>query len=104
VSAWPATLSSGGVRLIDQDLFYQLAKYYRSVDMYLIPVDAPDPFAEDEIFGRDRSDASQFYDSAELRPRFRQYLARRKAILQGAQEALDEGRSILEELRARAAR
>ena len=88
---------------MDQDLFYQLAKYYRNVDMYLIPVDAPDPFADNEIFGRDRGDVSQFYDGTELRPRFLQYLERRKAILQGAQATLDSGRAILEELRARAA-
>lgn len=104
VSAWPATLSSGGVRLIDQDLFYRLAKYYRGVDMFLIPVDAPDPFAESEILGKDGTDASQFYDGATLRPRFRQYLDRRKATLKGAQETLDLGRSILEELRSRATR
>ena len=104
VSAWPATLSSSGVRLIDQDLFYRLAKYYRGVEMFLIPVDAPDPFAENEILGKDGGDASQFYDGANLQPRFRQYIERRKATSKGAQETLELGRSILEELRARAAR
>ncbi len=104
VSAWPATLSSGGVRLIDQDLFYRLAKYYRGVEMFLIPVDAPDPFAENEILGKDEEDPSQFYEGANLQPRFRQYVERRRATLKGAQETLDLGKTILEELRTRAAR
>jgi hypothetical protein len=102
VSAWPATLSSGGVRLLNQELFYRLAKYYRNVEAFLIPVDAPDPFAESEIFAHGDDDPSLFYDGTSVRPRFRQYLERRRATLDGAQATLDEGRALLEELEARA--
>lgn len=102
VSAWPATLASGGVRLMNQEFFYRLAKYYRSVDAFLIPVDAPDPFAENEILAHRDGDSSQFYDGPDLRPRFRQYLERRRAILQGARETLDEGRDLLVALQSAA--
>ncbi|MFV1988352.1 MAG: hypothetical protein ACC682_13810 [Gemmatimonadota bacterium] len=40
-ATWQATVASGGVRLIDQELFYSLVKYYRSVEMLLVAVDAP---------------------------------------------------------------
>jgi len=103
LAAWPATLASGGVGLMNQGLFYRLAKYYRDVEMMLVPVDAPDPFAENEILPHADGSASRFYDGTELRPRFRQYLYRRRIVLEGAQSAIEEGRVLLTELRARAA-
>lgn len=102
LAAWQATMASGGVGLIDQDLFYRLAKYYRSVDMLLVPVDAPDLFAENEIVPYIDDGPSRFYDGPKLRPRFRYYLDRRKTVLQGAQETIDEGKILLKELTARA--
>ena len=103
LAAWPATLASGGVGLMSQDLFYRLAKYYRKVDMLLVPVDGPDPFAENEILPYSAGERSRFYDGTELRPRFRQYLDRRRVVLEGAQVTIDDGRVLLDELKARAA-
>lgn len=103
LAAWRATMASGGVGLMNQALFYRLAKYYRNVDMLLVPVDGADPFAENEILPYSDGDASRFYDGPELRPRFRQYLDRRRVVLHGAQSTIDEGGVLLDELKARAA-
>ncbi|GMR14167.1 MAG: hypothetical protein BMS9Abin29_2406 [Gemmatimonadota bacterium] len=103
LAAWPATMASGGVGLMNQDLFYRLAKYYRNVDMLLVPVDGPDPFAESEILPYADGDLARFYDGPELRPRFRQYLDRRRIVLEGAQSTIDEGKVLLDELKARGA-
>ena len=45
---------------------------------------------------------SRFYDGPELRPHFRYYLDRRRTVLQGAQGTIDESKTLLEELTARA--
>ncbi len=100
-ATWQATVASGGIGLIDQDLFYVLVKYYRGVEMLLVAVDARDPFAENEILPFSGDGPDRFYEGSELRPRFRYYMDRRRTILAGAQRTIDDARVILAELDAR---
>jgi hypothetical protein len=103
-AAWEVTVSSGGIGLIDRPLFYELAKYYQLVEMYLVPVDAPDAFVDAEIVPHLQEGPEAFYmlGKHELRPTYRAYVDRRRAVLAGAEAGLGTGRALLAELRRRA--
>jgi hypothetical protein len=103
-AAWEATVSGGGIGLIDRPLFYELAKYYGLVEMYMVPVDAQDAFVDAEIVPHLQEGPDAFYmlGKHELRPTYRAYVDRRRVVLAGAEAGLVSGRSLLAELRRRA--
>src|SRR5207249_2236826 len=90
--------------LIERPLFYELAKYYQLVDMYMVPVDGPDPFADTEIVPYLDDGASAFYvpGKHQLKPKYQAYLDRRRAVLAGTQIGLSRARALLADLRSRA--
>jgi hypothetical protein len=96
-------LASDAVSLIDRSLFYELAKYYRVVEMYFVPVDGPDPFVDAEIVPYLDQGPSAFYRPGkhELKPKYQAYLDRRRTILAAAKAGFDKGKILLAELRKR---
>ena len=103
-AAWEATLASGGINVMDPPLFYELAKYYRLVEVYMVPVDGPDPFVDTEIVPYLGQGADAFYlpGKHQLRPKYQAYLERRRAVLTGAQYGINQGKILLAQLRNRA--
>lgn len=103
-AAWDATLAGGGVGLIDRSIFYELAKYYRIVEVYMVPVDGPDAFADAEIVPHLDEGPNAFYVSGEhqLKPKYQAYLDRRRAVLAGMQDGLRKARTLLAEVEKRA--
>ena len=104
-AAWDATLASGGIGVIDPRLFYELAKYYRLVEVYMVPVDGPDPFVDTEIVPHLEQGADAFYSPGKhhLRPKYQAYLERRRTVLTGAQYGINQGKILLAQLRNRSA-
>jgi hypothetical protein len=100
LDAWDAVLAAGGIDLIDPALFFGLVKYYRMVDWYLVPVDAPDAFVDNDILPYIEEGTERFYGGADLSPKYKAYIDRRDIILAGAQETISHADSLLGVIRA----
>ncbi len=102
-SAWRATLASGGVSLIEGDLFYQLSKYYDGFEVTLVPLVDTDPFAQREIIPFVNEGSARFYRDGSLRPEYARYVQNRRALLRNTRLVLDMAKDeLLPELQRRA--
>jgi len=99
LEAWDAVRSGGGINLIEPDLFFSLIKYYRMVDQFLIQVDGPDRFAEDQIIPFLHLGSGHFYNHDSLYPKYRAYLDRRDLVLSKSQNALNYADSLIQVFR-----
>ena len=98
MDAWNAAQSAGGISLLRPDIFFDLIKYYRMADHYLVAVDGRDSFAEEEIIPYTNMGPDAFYMDGALLPKYKAYMDRRDLVLSGAQSALIFADSILTDI------
>jgi hypothetical protein len=106
ISVWQATVASGGVNLLDPELFYDLAAFYNRVESFSQRYLRYNQTTEQEVSPRIPLGAQAFYDasSGELGPLFAVHIDQLRTLLSEAREIIDRADALLASVRAEADR
>ena len=106
VSVWRATVSSGGVNLLDPQLFYDLAEFYNRVESFSQRYLRYNQITETEVLPRLSLGAEAFYDpdSGRLDPIFEVHLDQLRILHFETTQVIPSAESLLERVRADAER
>jgi len=102
ISVWEATVSSGGVNLLDPELFYELAEFYNRVESFSQRYLRYNQTTELEVLTRLSSGAEAFYDphSGELDPVFRVHMDQLRTLHGEAVAIIERADSLKVRVRA----
>jgi hypothetical protein len=104
ISVWEATVSSGGVNLLDPDLFYSLAAFYNRVESFSRRYLRYNQITESDLLPRLSEGPEAFYDplSGELDPVFEVHMDQLRTLHQEAVEILRRAEDLVATVRAEA--
>lgn len=102
VSVWQATVSSGGVNLLDPQLFYDLAEFYNRVESFSQRYLRYNEVTETELLPRLSLGAEAFYDpgSGRLDPLFEVHMDQLRTLHFEATQIIPTAELLLERVRA----
>jgi hypothetical protein len=102
ISVWEATVASGGVNLLDPELFYALAAFYNRVDSFSQRYLRYNQTTEQHVLPLLPRGAQAFYDTdnGEMDPIYRVHMDQLRGLLNEAVFILERADSLLEALRA----
>jgi len=106
ISVWKATVASGGVNLLDPELFYTLAEFYNRVESFSQRYLRYNQVTEQEVLPRLSLGAEAFYDpsSGELDPVFRVHMDQLRTLHDEAVVIVDRAKALVGVVRAEAER
>jgi len=106
ISVWQATVASGGVNLLDPNLFFTLAAFYNRVESFGRRYLRYNEVTERDLLPRLSRGAEAFYDphSGELDPTVRVHLDQLRTLLFEADQILEKADSLEAVVRAEAER
>ncbi len=104
ISVWRATVSSGGVNLLDPGLFYSLAEFYNRVESFSERYLRYNEFTEREILPLLSRGGEAFYDpvSEELEPSFQVHMDQLRTLRDEASLIILRADSLVQVVRAEA--
>jgi hypothetical protein len=102
ISVWRATVSSGGVNLLDPGLFYALAEFYNRVESFSERYLRYNEFTEREILPLLSRGGEAFYDpvSEELEPSFQVHMDQLRTLRDEASLIIFRADSLVQVVRA----
>ncbi len=106
ISVWQATVSSGGVNLLDPDLFFSLAAFYNRVESFSQRYLRYNAFTETEVLPLLSGDPRAFYDAGTggMDPAFRVHLDQLRTLRSEAAEIIAQAIVLTDSVRAHAER
>ena len=106
ISVWQATVASGGVNLLDPNLFFTLAAFYNRVESFSRRYLRYNEVTERDLLPRLSQGAEAFYDphSGELDPTMEVHLDQLRTLLLEADQILERADSLEALVRAEAER
>lgn len=102
ISVWEATVASGGVNLLDPELFYLLAAFYNRVESFSQRYLRYNQTTEQEVLPRLPLGTDVFYhpETGQLEPVFEVHMDQLRALLDEAVFILARADTLLEAMRA----
>ncbi len=102
ISVWEATVASGGVNLLDPELFYALAAFYNRVGSFSQRYLRYNQITELQVLPRLPRGAQAFYDpdTGEMDPVYQVHMDQLRGLLDEAVFILERADSLVEAIRA----
>jgi hypothetical protein len=102
-AAWDAVRSSGGLELIDANLFFRLAIYYNRIQSLGERYQRYNAFTEQELLPKLHGPVSLFYDrqSGKVRGEFLEHMERLEELAETLQSVVTEADSLRSQVRQR---
>lgn len=106
ISVWEATVASGGVNLLDPQLFYTLAEFYNRVESFSLRYLRYNQVTEREVLPRLSIGAEAFYDplSGRLDPVFEVHMDQLRTLHHEAEQIIHRAEALVQVVRAEAER